>query len=175
MLKQKDVNKLLVAERKKAKAKITTKATIAKLLVEERKKSRISQRESKFKQRTLTIYKHQVERAAEFKITVGYTLEDFREFVRSALEKGTCYYCGSRITVAGFVADHKNPIARGGSFSRENLAVCCAPCNFRKGTLTSSEFNRLSQFLQAEFPTEVVSDIWKRLTIGGKWAGRLFS
>jgi 5-methylcytosine-specific restriction endonuclease McrA len=132
-------------------------------------------RESKFKQRTLTIYKHQVERAAEFKITVGYTLEDFREFVRSALEQGVCYYCKAKITVASFVADHKNPIARGGSFSRENLAICCAPCNFRKGVLTSSEFNRLIQFLQDEFLPEVVSDIWKRLTVGGKWASKLFN
>jgi len=171
-MSKREVNALLVAERKKGRAKVTTKGEIQKLMVEERKKSRIAHRESRFKQRTLDIYNGQVRRAKELNKTVDYTLEDFREHVRKQLED-PCPYCGVRLTVNGFTDDHPDSIARGGAFTLVNTAACCKPCNFRKGMLNRDEFQWLSRALAVNLPPEAVSDVWRRLALGGKWVGKL--
>lgn len=150
-------------------AKPMLKGTVDKLLVEERKKMREAQKESKFKQRTLTIYRHQVDRAKDVGLTVDYTLDEFREFVREKLEAGKCYYCEGKITLSNLAADHKHPVSKGGQFTLANLAICDKKCNFQKGILTENEFVSLNAFLATQVSAESATDIRARLTTGGKW------
>jgi len=48
-----------------------------------------------------------------------------------------CIYCGK--DPAGTV-DHKTPLVRGGSNTRENTVPCCKKCNNKKGRMTYSEY-----------------------------------
>lgn len=50
---------------------------------------------------------------------------------------GRCAYCRC---IAMLHADHRIPLARGGSNSIDNILPACAPCNFRKGTMSEAEF-----------------------------------
>ena len=50
---------------------------------------------------------------------------------------GRCAYC-ARIAVLH--ADHRIPLARGGSNVIKNILPACAPCNLRKGRMTEVEF-----------------------------------
>jgi 5-methylcytosine-specific restriction endonuclease McrA len=53
------------------------------------------------------------------------------------LYQGCCAYCG----VAGpLEADHRIPLARGGSNAIENILPACRRCNARKHLLTEQEF-----------------------------------
>lgn len=154
-------------------AKGLLKSEVNKLLVEERKKMRAKAKESKFMQRTLNIYKNQVARAEELKVDPpDYTLEQFREYFKGWIGEA-CSYCETVLTVNNFVADHKNPISRGGKFTMENLAPCCKPCNCRKGLLTDDEYDTLNKVIES-LPAEAAEDIRRRLTAGGKWIGRSF-
>jgi hypothetical protein len=171
MLK-KDVNKLLVEQRKHLRAAHTTRGTIDKLLVDERKKMRIAQKESKFKQRTLAIYKGQAERAKSLDRALNYTLEDFRGRMREQLDLGLCPYCGGRITVNSFVCDHPASISQGGEFVLSNTVACDKSCNWQKGLMDCEQFDAFNKFLNENLPDIVVRDIRMRLSTGGKWAGR---
>lgn len=149
-------------------AKGLLKSEVNKLLVEERKKMRAKAKESKFMQRTLNIYKNQVARAEELKVDPpDYTLEQFREYFKGWLGE-TCSYCETVLTVNNFVADHMDPISRGGKFIMKNLAPCCKPCNCQKGKMNDEEFDRLGVFLDS-LPPEVAKDVRARLTSGGRW------
>jgi len=50
---------------------------------------------------------------------------------------GRCAYC-SRVAILH--ADHRTPLAHGGSNRIENILPACAPCNLRKATMTEVEF-----------------------------------
>jgi len=50
---------------------------------------------------------------------------------------GQCAYC-ARTGVLH--ADHRMPLARGGSNSIDNIVPACPLCNFRKSTMTEAEF-----------------------------------
>jgi 5-methylcytosine-specific restriction endonuclease McrA len=50
---------------------------------------------------------------------------------------GRCGYCGLE---ASLEADHRIPLARGGSNSIENIIPACSSCNRRKHMLTEPEF-----------------------------------
>lgn len=54
-------------------------------------------------------------------------------------QKGICPYCNEDITEEYHI-EHKTPISRGGSNWPENLHLTCAPCNYKKKTLTHEEF-----------------------------------
>ena len=65
---------------------------------------------------------------------------------------GRCAYCAR---VAILHADHRIPLARGGSNSIDNIVPACAPCNLRKGTRTETEFRaRLSAEKDRQPPTD---------------------
>ena len=53
-----------------------------------------------------------------------------------------CYYCEQVIPVGESHLEHKRPISRGGTNSRRNLVLSCAPCNLKKGRKTHEEFIR---------------------------------
>lgn len=50
-----------------------------------------------------------------------------------AAQRGLCVYCSSDLATVKKHLDHRNPLARGGSNSAENLQWLCAPCNLAKG------------------------------------------
>ena len=51
---------------------------------------------------------------------------------------GCCAYCG--LSDLPLTADHRVPLARGGSNYISNIVPACRSCNSRKGTRTDSEF-----------------------------------
>ncbi len=57
-------------------------------------------------------------------------------------QKGRCIYCGRKPGLAYIHADHKKPLARGGSNSKRNFQLICAACNSRKGSMMDGEFRR---------------------------------
>jgi 5-methylcytosine-specific restriction endonuclease McrA len=70
---------------------------------------------------------------------------------------GLCAYCG----VSGVLhADHRIPLARGGSNSIDNIIPACPVCNFRKSTMT-----------EAEFRTRLLDESRKSRKIDGEAAG----
>lgn len=50
-----------------------------------------------------------------------------------------CVYCGCD-NILFLTIDHKTPLNRGGTDDKNNLQVCCLPCNSLKGALTEKEF-----------------------------------
>lgn len=147
-----------------------TKTAVRRIQVEERKAMRAQFRRSAFMAKTRNIYAAQTRRAAELGLPVEYTVDVLRGLVEAALVAGECCYCGGRLTLAKLAVDHAIPVARGGQFTIGNLRVCCQSCNWRKGKLTAEEFAEISAFLTGRFPPDVVSDIWRRLVVGGKWS-----
>jgi 5-methylcytosine-specific restriction endonuclease McrA len=152
------------------------KTEVNRLLVEERKKMREKQRQSEFMKRTLSIYNGQKSRAAELGATLPFTLAEFREYIAPAelkektpFENRTCK-CGIRLTVKNVAIDHKIPIARGGGWELHNLECLCRPCNFRKGSLLPGEYVKLLRFAHEELSADSREDLFRRLTLGGKWS-----
>jgi 5-methylcytosine-specific restriction endonuclease McrA len=145
-----------------------TKKALNDLLVEERKKMRHKAKHHKFMQRTLQMYNSDKQRAKEKGELLSYTLEEFRASASGALSHGFCCYSGEKISVSNMAADHYNPVSRGGEWSLLNLSFCTKQENFRKGSLTGKEYERLKVFIE-NLPPEAQKDIWTRLTVGGKW------
>lgn len=50
----------------------------------------------------------------------------------------TCQYCGTR---SNLTVDHVVPRSKGGPSTWENIVASCAPCNRRKGNLTTTQAN----------------------------------
>lgn len=158
---------------------VMTKKAINDLLVAERKSMRDRQKHSDFMKRTLSIFNGQKSRCVELNEAdkgsriVEYTLEEFRELVRQALERGTCEYCGAKITVKKFTADHRLPVKIGGPFTKENTAIVCCPCNWQKGgEMTDHEFQLFNKLITQNFVPAIVTDLRQRLSTGGKWVGK---
>ena len=59
-------------------------------------------------------------------------------------QDGKCAYCKCDLTTpnARPQLDHVQPLAKGGTDSRENLALACGPCNNSKHTKTPKEWRR---------------------------------
>lgn len=56
-----------------------------------------------------------------------------------AAQDGRCYYCSTPLG-DDWHAEHKTPLARGGSNWPENMCCSCVPCNLRKHAKTEAEF-----------------------------------
>ncbi len=54
-----------------------------------------------------------------------------------AAHHGRCAYCGA---IAPLEADHRVPLARGGSNTIENILPACRSCNAKKHLLTEEQF-----------------------------------
>jgi len=51
-----------------------------------------------------------------------------------------CIYCHREITMKEATLEHKQPISRGGTNAKENLAIACGHCNWSKNNKTEEEF-----------------------------------
>jgi 5-methylcytosine-specific restriction endonuclease McrA len=51
-----------------------------------------------------------------------------------------CYWCGRPLNVPSSTLDHRVPLAKGGTNRRENLVLCCDPCNQAKAAMLPEEF-----------------------------------
>jgi len=56
------------------------------------------------------------------------------------IQEGVCYYCGNKFEAQDLTMDHKVPLARGGTSSRNNIVCCCKDCNTKKQSQTSVDF-----------------------------------
>lgn len=65
----------------------------------------------------------------------NYTAQEWRRLV--AIYFGRCGYCGFS---GKLTADHRTPLARGGSNNIENIIPACISCNCRKQTKSETEF-----------------------------------
>ena len=79
--------------------------------------------------------KRQRRRARALGAEGAYTAAEWRELLERY--EGRCAYCG---TEAPLEADHRVPLARGGTNVIANILPACAPCNRRKSTLAEPEF-----------------------------------
>src|SRR5260370_5626352 len=59
-----------------------------------------------------------------------------------ARERGRCFYCLRRLTLAGRCIDHVVPRILLGSNSYRNLVSCCVQCNSQKSDRTAADFLR---------------------------------
>jgi len=51
-----------------------------------------------------------------------------------------CVYCGKELTNKEATLEHKQPLSRGGTNEKENLAIACRDCNCSKYNKTVEEF-----------------------------------
>tara|TARA_Y100000034_G_C6904889_1_gene419571 strand:- start:3700 stop:4170 length:471 start_codon:yes stop_codon:yes gene_type:complete len=49
-------------------------------------------------------------------------------------DRGTCQYCGDKLTYENSTIDHVLPKSKGGEDKWENIVLACAPCNYQKGS-----------------------------------------
>lgn len=150
-----------------------TKKAINDLLVAERKKSLEKQKNSKFMNRTRSIYNGQVARAKEEGKGVPYNLEEFRILVKKWVG-ANCPYCEKKLTINNLTADHGIPISRQGSYGLDNNIICCQNCNFQKGVLTDTEFRDFLEWTEQYLAPSAADNMKKRLTTGGKWLAKSF-
>ena len=85
-----------------------------------------------------------------------------KEFKQDLYErqKGRCMYCGIKLDIAYFEADHKTPFSRGGRDTPGNFHLICGPCNKCKSNLKNAEFRNLYELTPASKakgpPTRVI-------------------
>jgi len=151
--------------------KVFSKGDVDRLLAEQRVLQKEKQLHSQFMLRSLTIYNGQKKRAADAKTVLQFTIEEFRSWLLPRI--GTICECGVKITLKNLAVDHVVPIARGGAFDLANLNVLCKSSNFRKGQLLPDEFDALCAFAREKLSAESREDLWRRLTLGGKWTRTL--
>jgi 5-methylcytosine-specific restriction endonuclease McrA len=108
------------------------------------------------------------QRARKDGAVVTFTAEDLIQKVPA-----DCVWCKKKLTPAILNFDHLLPIARGGSWSIDNILGICASCNRKKSILDSHEYRQLLRKL-AELTDELGSDfvaknVLKRLAAGAAW------
>jgi 5-methylcytosine-specific restriction endonuclease McrA len=119
------------------------------------------------RRRCQRILAEQKRRAARDGVTLDYDLDHL--ILVASLSK-LCHYCNLPMSLA-FSFDHKTPIARGGKHSAGNLALCCQPCNQRKGRLSCEEYRQLLALVACWSPA-AQEDIRRRLVAGGRLYAR---
>jgi 5-methylcytosine-specific restriction endonuclease McrA len=92
---------------------------------------------------------------------------DLDALVKLARACPTCGYCKNCCPSNLLTFDHKLPVARGGRHDLDNHAVCCIPCNLRKGLLSAEEYVQLLALLQTFHP-RAAGDVRGRLAAGGR-------
>jgi 5-methylcytosine-specific restriction endonuclease McrA len=125
--------------------------------------------ENYLKKRSLRAYHNMKARANKVYVALPFTLEQFREWLRPKFGingETRCEYSGELILVENFSVDHRQPVARGGSWALENLALCSEKQNLRKGIMTKGEYAIFAAMVTTHLPHEVQQSIWRKLEIG---------
>lgn len=78
-------------------------------------------------------------RARKLNAAGSHTVEDVLRLFDE--QEGKCYYCDKDL--GRYHKDHKIPLSRGGSDSKENLCLACPTCNLKKYNRTDKEFSKL--------------------------------
>jgi 5-methylcytosine-specific restriction endonuclease McrA len=121
-----------------------------------------------FEQRVKTTFASMKQRAKKYGDTVEFTAAELLSLV---VNNTHCRWCRVKITPATLNFDHKQPAARGGTWTLANMEPICGGCNRKKGALTEQEFDFLKRALKRI--TELTGDeyaeknILKRLAAGG--------
>lgn len=127
----------------------------AALPLEERERRNALHRESYYQHREVRLANEKARRAANPGGQVKYrAVKNSRRRARLAQAHGKwtasefeavcifyqhrCYYCGR--VFEKLTADHRIPLARGGSNDISNIVPACRPCNTSKSTKTDTEF-----------------------------------
>lgn len=55
----------------------------------------------------------------------------------------TCIYCFNPILFGKDTLEHKQPLSKGGTNEKVNLAIACKRCNCKKHTKTEEEFRKV--------------------------------
>jgi hypothetical protein len=118
--------------------------------------------------RTKNAYFSQKRRAEAAGQRLDFDLEQYRNFARAEIGQ-PCLYCFQELTIKNHSPDHATPINRGGSFSLDNIVICCDPCNRAKGILTAEEFQFLLALLRT-WPESVRTNTLARLRAGAALA-----
>lgn len=74
--------------------------------------------------------------AIKFGLEEHFTKQDIDELYEE--QGGKCYYCG--VNIPPYHIEHKTPLSRGGTDTKENLCLSCGPCNWAKLARTEEEF-----------------------------------
>lgn len=122
-----------------------------------------------FLKRTGNIFSNQRKRAAKDYQRLGYTLAELRQKARVA---SNCPFCQCCLTTECFSLDHRKPVARGGSWNLDNLAVCCRRCNEVKHVLDNDEMAALIAVVLRMSP-QAQSSIFTRLRAGPVYRGKV--
>ncbi|MEF3254643.1 MAG: HNH endonuclease [Deferribacterales bacterium] len=73
-----------------------------------------------------------------------------KQWWRTQISKGICYYCGRRFPSSELTMDHIVPIIRGGKSTKGNIVPACKECNSKKKYMLPIEWeeylNRLKNY-----------------------------
>jgi 5-methylcytosine-specific restriction endonuclease McrA len=121
-----------------------------------------------FEQRVKTTFASMKQRAKKYGDTIAFSSAELLTVIPADRR---CRWCLGKITPATLNFDHKQPAARGGTWTLDNMEAICGSCNRKKGALTEREFDFLKRALKRI--TELTGDeyaeknILKRLAAGG--------
>lgn len=63
-----------------------------------------------------------------------------KQWWKSQVDRGICYYCGEKVTPAEITMDHVVPIIRGGKSTKGNIVAACKKCNNAKKHMLPMEW-----------------------------------
>lgn len=78
---------------------------------------------------------------------------------RRQIDKGTCHYCGKRMSPDELTMDHIVPLIRGGLSTRGNVVPACKDCNNKKTYLLPLEWDEYLANIQANTRQTGKSDV----------------
>jgi 5-methylcytosine-specific restriction protein A len=123
------------------------------------------------RKRLRAIYSSQKSRAKKHGDVIQYSADELVEAILPLVTH--CPYCESRLTPKGFQLDHCVPLARGGTWTLNNLQPVCTSCNRRKHALLDYEYRNLLEFLECG-SDYMRTNVLARLAAGGAWLARKF-
>lgn len=63
-----------------------------------------------------------------------------KQWWKSQVDRGVCYYCGEKVAAAEITMDHVVPIIRGGKSTKGNIVAACKKCNSAKKHMLPMEW-----------------------------------
>ena len=82
-----------------------------------------------------------IRKAKVKKVTIG-DKKEINEIYKQALKETNiiCFYCKKLVPLGYRHVDHKIPLSKGGSHTKDNLEITCQGCNLEKRTKTADEY-----------------------------------